>query len=228
MPDQPTPTPARKTTPRRAPQDQEIANLISEARKIIEVARDDPEIAPLLAGRGYNTAALAAGLALQQAAQHAFAARQVAMSAQQKAATTAEQALAAAHTTYMDFRETVRSTFDDPDARTALGLTGRVPKDLQKFLTTARSSYATAQSEPYQATLATYGFPAGALTDALDELDALFTANKAQETIGKDAVQATLNRDAAIKALEQWLKKFKSIASIALRPEPTQAKKLGL
>jgi len=228
MSDQVTPTPAPKTAASYAEQDQRVANFISETRQMIEVARGDPAIAPLLAGRGYDDAGLAAGLAIQQAAQDAYNARQSAMGAQQQAASAAAQALAAARATYTDFRETARSTFSNPNARTALGVTGKVPEDLQKFLTTARASYAAAQSAPYQATLATYGFPAATIASAVAALDALSEADNAQKTVGKDAVQATADRDAAVKALQQWAKQFKGIASVALRAQPTQAKKLGL
>ena len=228
MSDQPTSTPAPKTPARRADQDQAIANLITEARLLIEKARDDAEIAPALAGRGFDAAAFAQGLALQQAAQDAFDTRQSAMNAQKKASNTADQAQAAARSAYMDFRETARVNFRDSDARGALGLTGKIPGDMEKFITTARASYKAAQSAPYQATLATYGFPAAAIASALAALDALAEASKAQDDAISKAVKATTARDAAVEALEQWIKKFKSIASIALRPQPDQVKKLGL
>ncbi|MGC1375227.1 MAG: hypothetical protein WA821_03335 [Anaerolineales bacterium] len=225
---EPAPAPAPKPPVHRADQDQIIANLITEARLMIEKARDDAEIAATLAGRGYDAAALAQGLALQQAAHEAYAARQAAMSAQKKASTAAEQALAAAHSVYMDFRETARANFSDSDTRTALGLTGKTPGDMEKFITTARISYEAAQAEPYQSTLATYGFPAAAIASALAALDALAEASKAQDDAISSAVKTTTARDAAVNALEHWIKKFKSIASIALRAQPTQAKKLGL
>jgi len=229
MSDQVTPTPAPKSAPRRAEQDQEIANLINETREMIEIARDDPGIAPVLAGRGYDAAALAAGLALQQTALDAYAARQSAMAAQKESIAAADAALAAARKTYTDFRTTARLTFTgNTKAGTDLVLTGKIPSDIDKFIVAAHTSYTKAQSEPYQATLATYGFPAETLAAALAALDALSDASKAQETTGKDAVKATNDRDAAVKALEQWAKQFKGIASIALRAQPTQAKKLGL
>jgi hypothetical protein len=228
MSDQPTPAP-KKTTARYAEQDQAIANFINETREIIEIARDDPAIAPVLAGRGYDAEALAAGLALQQAALDAYAARQRAMTAQKQSADNITQAFAAARSTYLDFRKTARLTFaKNTHADTDLVLTAKIPTDMDKFIVAAHTAYTQAQSEAYQAALATYGFPAETLAAALTALDALSTASKAQETVSKDAVQATLNRDAAVKALEQWVKHFKGIASIALRPQPTQAKKLKL
>jgi hypothetical protein len=56
MASEPVPTP--KAPIRRAEQGQATANLITEARQLIETARDDAEIAPLLAVRGYNAAKL--------------------------------------------------------------------------------------------------------------------------------------------------------------------------
>jgi len=224
----PVPTPAPKTPTRHAEQDQEVANFITETRQMIESARDDAVIAPLLAARGYDAASLAKGLALQQTAQSTFTLRQTAMAAQKGASAAAEGALAAARSAYVDFRETARATFSDSNARTALGLTGKIPEDLQKLITTARASYTAAQSAPYQATLATYGFPAATIASALAALDALSTADKAQNAAIAAAVKATSDRDAAVKALQQWAKQFKSIASVALRAQPIQAKKLGL
>ena len=227
---QATPIPApKKTAARYAEQDQAVANFNNETREIIEIARDDPDIAPLLAGRGYDDAALAAGLALQQAALDAYVARQHAMAKQKQSAENITQAFAAARSTYMDFRKTARLTFvNNTQPNTDLVLTGKIPADMDKFIVAAHTSYTQAQSEPYQATLATYGFQGRTIGAALSALNALSTANEAQKTIGKDAVQATVNRDAAVRALEQWVKKFKGIASIALRAQPAQIKKLGL
>lgn len=226
MSDQPAPAP--KPAPRRAEQDQATANLITATRQMIESARDDAAIAATLAGRGYDADKFSEGLALQQAAQDAFTIRQTAMAAQKQAAATLDGAEATAREMYLDFRETVRAVMTASADRTALGLTGKIPEDLQKFITTARASYTAAQSGPYAATLATYGFPAAAIAAAVAALDALSTADQAQTAAIAAAVQATANRDAAVKAVDQWSRQFKRIAAVALRAQPAQAKKLGL
>jgi len=115
-----------------------------------------------------------------------------------------------------------------PVALTALGLLGKVPNDTQKSITQSRASYGTAQTEPYQATLATYGFPAATLAAALATLDAFSEADKAHQSAVSAATQATANRDAAVKGLYAWVKQFGKIAGVALKSQPALAKKLGL
>ena len=226
MPEQIVPT--VKLAPRRAEQDQAIANLITEIQQMIGQVQADAELAECLAGRGYHAAKLAEGLALQQAAQAAFTARQTAMAAQKQASATAAEAENAARMAYTDFRATARALFGSVADRAALGLTGVTPKDAQKFITLARASYAAAQSEPYTATLSTYGLSAQAINAALTTLDTFSAADQAQGAAIAGAVQATTKRDAAAKELEQWGKQFRRIAAVALRAEPTQAKKLGV
>lgn len=110
----------------------------------------------------------------------------------------------------------------------SLGLKGEAPRDAQKFITTARASYATAQTAPYATILATYGFPAETIAAAVAALDAFSKAGEAQTAAAAAAVQATADRGAAVDALKQWSKQFKNIAAVALRTQPAQAKKLGL
>jgi hypothetical protein len=113
-----------------------------------------------LAARGYDAAKLAEGLNLQQAAHAAFTARQTALAGQKQAIAAADGAEATARHTFDDFRETARAVFTASADRTALGLVDKIRNDTQKFITEVRTSDTTAQTEPYQATLATYGFPA--------------------------------------------------------------------
>jgi len=220
---EPTPRPA----PRRATQDKLIADRIAAAQQVIETARDDAEVAALLATRGYDAAQLAEGLHLQEAAQAAFTARQAAMAAQKQATATRAGAETAARQTYADFRETGRAVFKAPADRMALGLTGNVPKDTQQFLTVARASYAAAQSAPYQATLATYGQAAATIAAALAALGALATTDKAQNAAIGAATKATAERDAAAKALDDWVRQFRRIAKVGLRGRPDLVKKLN-
>ena len=226
MPEETMPTP--KAVRSYAAQDQKQANAIAAARQLIETACDDAEIARILAARGYDAAGLAAGLSLQASAQAAFTARQTAMAGQQQATAALAGAEAAARQTYADFRATARAIFAAPADRTALGLTGNAPKDTQKFLTLARVSYTTAQAEAYQPALATYGYPATALTAALATLDAFSTAGGVQNAAIGAARQATTDRDRAVKTLADWVSQFKRIAKVALRTQPALAKKLEL
>ena len=225
MTESPAPT---KPVRSYAAQDQRLADRITAARQIIETVRADAELTALLAGRGYDQAALAEGLVLQEAAQTAFAARQMAMAALQAANAALQVADAAARRAYTDFRATARAVFTAPADRTALGLAGIAPKDTQKFITQARASYAAAQAAPYQAPLSTYGYPQTAIAAATAALDALAAADERQNAAAGAARQATADRDAAAKALTAWVSRFRQIAKVALRDRPALAQKLLL
>jgi len=102
MSTEPVPTP--KPAPRKAEQDRQIADLITLAREKLETARDDAEIAPLIAAKGHTAQKLKEGLAVQQAAQDAFTARQTAVAAQMHAVAAGDGAETTARSAYSDFR----------------------------------------------------------------------------------------------------------------------------
>ena len=212
----------------RAEQDQQIANDITEIGERLESATRDPEVAALLAERGYDAAAFAAGQALQAAAQAAFTARQTAISAQRQAGDALEDARLTALQTFNNFRDTARAVFPSTADRSALSLNGRVPRDAQAFITLARVSYTGAQNDPYQAALAKYGYPAAALATALATLNAYSAANQASTSAAADATQAIVLRDAAYTDLVQWDKQFKAIAKVAARTRADLTRKLKL
>ncbi len=212
----------------RGAQDQNIANAITAARQLIEVARNDAEIAAILAGRGYDAARLAEGLQLQEAAQAAFTARQSAMAAQKQTTAALAGADTTARQTYSDFRETARAILTSAADRAALGLKGEAPRDAQKFVTQARAAYTAAREEPYRSALASFGYSSEAIAQAINTLDAFIIADEAQNAAIGAAKQATLDRNAAYKALDAWTRQFKRIAKVALRVRPALAKKLLL
>jgi len=220
----PTPQPVK----RNAEQDQIVAEKITAAAQYLEIVKTDPEISELLAERGYDAAKLADGSTLQKAAQAAFTQRQTMLAAQGHATAGLSGSTAAAREMYIDFRDTVRSITDfTASDRTALKVTGTVPFDKQKMITAARASYQAAQAEPYASVLAIYGYPAGAITKALKALDAYSKADTDQNSAVGDAVKATADRNAAVKALDAYMKQIRGIAKVALRQRPDLLKKLN-
>jgi hypothetical protein len=225
---EPTPTPAAPKRG-RSNQDQRIANRIAAARQMLTLAQSDSELAALLAGRGYDAARLAEGLALQNAAQIAFTGRQRAVADQTAATAALAAADAAARRAYNDFRITARAIFPAPAASQALGLAGAASDDLQKFLTAARASYDVAlHTAAYLTELARFGYPQATLQAARSLLDDLAAADAAQEGAKATAMQATRLRDEAVAALDAWLRRFRTVAKIATRGRPDLAQKLGL
>ena len=89
--------------------------------------------------------------------------------------------------------------------RSALGLNGAVPRDLQKFITTATSSHQAAQGAAYTAVLTKAGIPAADLTADLAALKALGELHSQFDTKAGDAQQATEARDTAHDAMAKWV-----------------------
>jgi len=233
MPDNPSntpnPTPSPEETPRhRAEQDQSIANAITEAFELLAVAQSDPETGPLMAAKGYDAPELQNGVTLQAAAQDTFNARQQAIAKRDAASEAFDTAEKAARQTYADFRETARIMFSAATDRSALGLNGAVPKDLQKFITTATASYNAAKAAAYVPVLAKVDFPATKVTAELAAVKKLGELHSKFDTADGDAATATTNRDTAYKAMAKWMSEYRRLAKIALRGKPGLLAKLGV
>lgn len=224
----PQTSPPPKPRASRAEQDQIIANNITDAAQMIETAKTDAELRPFLDAKGYDGAELDKGAAFHAAAQAAFNERQKASGKQKEATAQAAAAEEAARRTYADFRDTSRAVFLAKADQAKLGLNGKVPSDLQKFITAARASYNAAKDEPYASKLAKRGFKASDNTNAEAGLQTLSTAGGEQTKAIAEAQQATKNRDAAFAALVDWVGEFKRIAKVALRGNPSLARKLNL
>ena len=226
MSDQPAPAPRRQ----RADQDRALANRINQYRTALIAAQGNAELIELLAGRGYDAAALAAGLALCEAAQTAFTARQQAMAAQSEAAIASRAADEAARSGFDDFRKIARALFKtNPAARQSLGVDGRPPDDREQFLTAASAAYSAALADNTLLTaLARRGYPQAALEAEQGKLAALTTASAAHDRAQDAAKRATATRDSAAKALTGWWLEFQAVAKVALKNRSDLWGQLGL
>lgn len=220
---EPTPKPIRY----KAEQDQAISDFNTAAAQYLSVILDDAEIASLLAGRSYDAAKLAAGHELQQTLAAAIAHRQNMLGSKGSAGFGLNSASDQARAAFADYRETVKSitTLTAAD-RMALGATGRVFRDKQKFITQATAAYDNAALPAYAPTLAQFGYPAAALTSARATLDAYAKADTDQSVVGGDATKATADRNLAYEDLKTYMKQLKGIASVTLRQRPDLLKKL--
>jgi hypothetical protein len=221
-----TPTPAAPEARRpHASQDQALANRIGANRAALTAVQDNAELGALLASRGYDVAAIVAGLALCDAALTGYTARQNALADQQQASAAAQAVEAAARAGFDDFRTIARAVFQsDPPAQTALGATGRVPPDREKFLIVAAAAYASALARAgYLAALSKRGYDRAALEAGQTQLTALIQADAAHETAKTAATRATAVRDAAVKTLDAWWIEFRAVARVVLKGRPDLA-----
>lgn len=220
-----TPQPAPVVQRAYARQDQTLANQINQTRTALITCQGQAELSALLETRGYDAAAIAAGLALCDAAQAGFNARNEALAGQLQASAAMQAADRAARAGFDDFRTIARAVFaGDPAAQRALGATGRVSHDQQQFLTAAAAAYAAALSHPaYLTALSKRGYTQAALTAEQARLEALTQASAAHEAAKAAAQRATAGRDAARKTLGAWWAEFRAVARVALKARPDLA-----
>lgn len=211
--------PARRA---HASQDQQLANRIHQYRTALAAVQAHAETGGLLAPRGYDAAALAAGAALCDAAQAAYNARQEAMAVEKSAAWAVRGADRAARAGFDDFRKIARAVFKtNPSARASVGADGRVPDDREKFLAAASAGYASALGHStYLAALAKRGVAQATLQAEQAKLEALTGASAAHDAARAAARRATADRAAAAKAMDAWWSEFRAVAGVALKDRP--------
>ena len=217
---------AESTAPRsRRLQDVRSAQDIARAQQIIAAVQNDTDLIALVAARGVDLEFIRQGTTLQANAQQLYNARQNAMSDARAAAVAYTDAADRARLALNDFRRTARTLFDDPPAQIALGLEGKYPNDLEQLLSTARSIYTAALSDPrLAAELARMGYSSVTLQKELDTLDAVIELRAERDRKQNAAVQATRDRDEALEALNAWLRRLRVLVRITARERPELAR----
>ncbi len=231
MPDSPASneTPAEKKIRKLAEQDQQMANDISAALTMMEAARDDADIQALLGPRGYAVADLDEAITTKQdPAQAAYNARQTAMGVAKRATENLGKMEKEERKDLSDYREIARAVFTGKAEQTALGLKGEVSKDLQKFLTAAKSSYTTGKTAAYTVGLTKRGYSPAAIDAQLAGIKSVSDLSKNQLLAVGAAKKATDTRDKAAKVLKAWTSEFRKIAKRVLRERPDLLGKLSL
>lgn len=210
-----------------AQQNRRIANANFSAFQLIETAMKNSEIAALLAARGYNQAKFDEGMALYRTAEATFNTRQQAIADQQEATGILNALEAKLRGQFRDFRAVGRALFKSDADRTALVLSGHLPRDRQQLLANAQAAFKAAKHDRYQADLALYGgFSAEVLDAAVAEVEELARMDNLQNrAIGK-AVLATEERDRAAANLNDWIVRFRALARLALKGKTEMLKAL--
>ena len=210
----------------RADQDQIIANFIGNMEGNLDALDGDPELAERMAKRGFVETRREEGRGALGELKATFQTRQVKLGTQGEKATLSDVAEKVAQTKYADFRGTVRTAFTAPDTRRALGVSGSVPKDTEKFLTLAETGYNAAAQAPYIAPLEGYGLDATERAASLASLTAFRAAREGHRSAIASAKAATKERDDAYKVALKWNRDLLRMAKIALRDRPDLLAKL--
>lgn len=221
----PAPIPTR--TP--AIQSRSMAERITAAAQIIPAAQQDAALLTQLTPYGYDADAFQQGLALVQAAQAAFNARQLSIAAKFQATAAMQEKFFAIQTAFYDYRRVGRALVRDSAGRTALGLIGDVTGDQQQLVQHARAVYHTALTMPdYAAAFAARGYSQEKFTALLAAMDEWLTLVAAFAQATAHAARATLTRNQAMEALDAWMHQLRIAGRIAAREHPEVLFKLGM
>ena len=218
----------KKSRSPRSTQNQLAANEVTQAAELLKKVLSMPEVLALIAKRGYDEAELAVGQNLHARALEGFEKRHSSLGAAQEAKARRDAAEAAARAEFEDYRATVRARFEDTATRKALGADGKVPPDLQKFVTAATAAYQAALKSSHAAWLAKRSFTAERLNGGLAQLAGLIELQANFSTGKGKASGATDERDTSVSELNTWMREFRTNVSLALRNKPDLGQALGL
>lgn len=118
---------------------------------------------------------------------------------------------------YAAFREIARAAFPKQSDRIALGLTGNVPHDLQKFITLAHTSYSSASGGLWAKKMTKRNYAAARLATLNGALTALSGSESGRNIAAGAAEENTLARDAAYADVKEWIKEAHGVARGAFR-----------
>jgi len=207
-----------------------FSDFFANAALIVTNAQAHPAIAAALDAFGYDDAVIQQGQQLLAAARARHDA-QIKQYGEQHAATQAfNEAVKQADKNYAAHRRLAALAFKgDAQRQTDLRLNERKPQPYNPWYEQARHFYAALLADaaaPSQ--LARYRVTAGALQAGQAQVEQTFAINSLQKQKKGEAQNATQHRDAAVKALANWLSDFKKIAKIALAESPQLLESLNL
>lgn len=217
----PIPAAAPQAAKRRAggyQSDASIARRLLDARKLLDRVLADPELQGKLSLRGYGVERILEGKQLRDQVE-ALTQRQRARSGEQRAASVARDAAQTrAHATYMRQVTLARVALrDDPGAAEMIGVNGRRKREAAGWIMQAQQFYANTIGEPaILAKLAIYGLTREQLAQGRDMVGIVGASMVSHEQRLETKQATTRARDAALRALDRWMRDFTTVARVAL------------
>lgn len=201
-----------------------------EAQVAIDNGLNDGETAGYLAQYGYDADRINEGKALYDQAQQLVQKQKVEYGEQYEASSALQSALDAADDEYMRLVKIARIALkSNIGAQTKLGLIGKRKATTSGWLLQTRQFYTNVLADAsILAELAKFGITQEKLQAAQQLVDEVEAANATQEKEKGEAQQATLERDAALEKLDEWISDYLAIARIALEDKPQLQEKLGI
>jgi len=207
-----------------------IQNLLLQAQTAIDNALTDDEVKGFLSVFGYDDTVLNAGKALLDEAGRLNQQQLKEYGDQYSATQEFTAKWETAKSDYTRFTKIARvAVKNDPAAYQKLGLSGTRRQSFSGLSAQMDQFYTNALADPaILSALGRFGVTQDKLSSGKQNSDAAKAASVAQQNEKGEAQQATLARDKAVDALEDWLSDFTAIARIALEEKPQLLEKLGI
>ncbi len=207
-----------------------IQNLLMQAQTAIDNALTDDEVKGFLSVFGYDDTVLNAGKALLDEANQLNQQQLKEYGDQYSATQEFTAKWETAKSDYTRFIKIARvAVKKDPAAYQKLGLSGPRRQSFSSLSAQMDKFYTNALADPaILSALGRFGVTQDKLTSGKQNYDAAKAASVTQQNEKGEAQQATLARDKAVDALEDWLSDFTAIARIALEEKPQLLEKLGI
>ncbi len=196
----------------------DLDEFLMRAGVAIANGQNNADISTALAAFGYDAAVLRQGQNLLDAARDLSDAQRKSYGDQYAATAALNATRAEANGVYSDHRKLAAIAFkDDPDWLAALSLDERKPKVFSDWLTQARRFYANLLgNDDALAAMDRFRMTRKKLAAGQALVEQTEALSQAQEQAKGKAKRATLERDAALAGLYEWMGEFKVVAKIAL------------
>lgn len=207
-----------------------ITKKIEQANTSITNALNNSDMTTALAVFGYDEERLNEGKAVLDKLK-ALQAKQKQEYIEQRAATSERDAIRAAiEANYGKHLKLARVAFKrEPNTLLALEAVGQRLRTYDGWKGQVTAFYnAAANNQAIKDGLARFNIKEENLFDMQKELTNLEAAEAKQKTEIGEAQQATLDRDAAIEDLDDWMSDFQEVARIALEDNPQLLEALGM
>jgi hypothetical protein len=207
-----------------------ITKKIEFANSAINNALNNADINTALDAFGYDTATLNEGKTLLESFKVLHTQQQQEYIEQRAATSTRDTIRAAIEAIYSKHLKLARVTFKrEPNTLIALDLVGDRLRTYDGWKGQVTTFYnAAVNNTAIKDGLARFKVTDANLSEVQTKLGELETAEAAQKIEIGEAQQASLDRDTALEALDDWMSDFQEVAKIALEDSPQRLEALGI
>lgn len=207
-----------------------LSDQLHSAQSVIANTLADAVIQARVAQYGYTVIKMLEGKTIYDSAILMSNAQTAAEGAYQLASAQFKAADRVGRDAYQALAQVARAVFIKNIAYlTTLGLRGVMPRSIAGFSTTAKQLFDNALGNPeILAVLTAFGYDEDKLQSERAKIVAYDDASLALEAAKGGAQQATQDRNAALKTLNDWVTTYIKVARVALRDQKQLLEKLGV